>query len=145
MRIHAISGGGILAEEGDDGSWLSVQQTTRRGSSTPMVNHSSNMLKEPRVWAVANVEDVWIWPSRQLAPAFGNDRTYASSRDCVKYSIDQLLRLVNDNTAEADVYRGGPGLQKFYQFGRRGIFRWLLEEESTHVYGNQPSGQRSSR
>lgn len=43
-----------------------------------MVNDCRDMLEEPSMRTVANVEDVGICRAGQLTPAFGHNRTYAS-------------------------------------------------------------------
>lgn len=59
----------LLAEKGYYGGWPAIQQTTRSGTSAPMMNNGRHMLEEPSMWAIADIIDIGVSWSSQLAPA----------------------------------------------------------------------------
>jgi hypothetical protein len=95
--------------------------------------------------AVSEVEHlVGVWAvATKFAPAFGDDDTRATCFGSLEYDIGQSLWIVDHNTAEAHVDRGGPCAKECLEIRRTVVFRFVTQEKAAYIdFGSPIRGLR---
>lgn len=74
------------------------------------------------MWTVINPEYIFVFVIfTELAPAFGNDRSYTTLFDSLEEYLGKWLWFVDDNTAE-------PNVNRYWTCSKEGIelCRWII-------------------
>jgi hypothetical protein len=100
-----------------------------------MMHDSRDMLEKPLMWAIINVEYLLCFSSSEATPALRYDCTYAKGLNGIEKQICQSFRIINNNTAKANIYnwRSRPS-QKGVEFSRWRVFDWVTEEKAAYVF-----------
>ena len=78
-----------------------------------MMNNGSHTWEQPIVRRVLQHEDIFrSVVATQATPALGNERSHSGYLDSVKDHLCKLIRVINDNTSEANVDRRLPCVQE---------------------------------
>lgn len=104
-----------------------------------MVYDCSDMLEQPLMWTIAKKEDLVVANriTPKLTPAPRNNSSGSSGLDSFEDSRSQLLRVIDDDAAEAYVdWRWAIGEELVKRVF--GLVRWCLaKEKATNIYRNR--------
>lgn len=112
---------------------MAVQKPTGSFARPAMVYNGRNVLEEPFVGAIAQVEDVVVWRAVEVRPSFRDDDSDTRYPHCFDKQRAHLLRIFNDCTAESNINWWRSGIEEFVEFGRCFVIRRIAEEKSTDI------------
>jgi hypothetical protein len=116
-----------LAKKGHNESRASIAEATCRCSCTTVVYYCRDMLEEPLVRAVINVNHTVNRRASEVAPASRYDGTNARRLNRVQDNACHTLWVVYDDAAEAYVNRCRSAREESIQVGR-GFEVWRFPE-----------------
>jgi hypothetical protein len=99
-----------------------------------MMYHSSNMLEEPLMRAVADPVYVIVFGASKFRPAFGDNSTSSGSINSAKNGVDDTCRITQNNATKSDINRRWTGLKKLNKVCRWRELRRVTKEKPANIY-----------
>lgn len=98
-----------------------------------MVKNGGHLRKQPLMWTISQEKDILVFYAAEITPSSRNN----GSHTCPLHSLDEdlghTLRIINDNTAEADVDGTRALSQEVCEVGRRCIVGGFSEKEAADI------------
>jgi hypothetical protein len=98
-----------------------------------MVKDGRHLCKEPLMWTISQEKDILLFCAAEITPSSRNNGSDTRPMHSLDENFGHTLRIINDNTAEADVDGTRALSQEVCEVGRRCIVGRFSEKEAANI------------